>query len=271
MKPYFILMYFIFSLGSCGDNSFKGIDSVNPGEEATKKLEEGKPEQAEKIILAALGNQYKAVYTSINDQSDLLSIQTELNSQLAQLIASKKVKKPKALVSILASAKAQIHGIDPFTVALSLATSGSSSDSSNELTRIFPVLPTPNSTNIRGLNVAMTVLNSIGSGDFTKADNFKVAIFLTSSISLACKSLDTDGDGAISTVETAELSDEVAVAIFTQLASATLAMSQSSSSSDGDSTKKNSEAITGLNSKIQSMDGDTDTDKLRNFLSQNNQ
>lgn len=258
---------------ACGDNAFKGIDEEDSAEDAVKKLEQLDPEEAEKIALDALGPTYKNIYQSITNESDLLAIQQSLAGELEQIIALGKVKNPINLVSVLSSAKAQIHGIDPFSVALALATDddeeeNQSTETKNEVTRIFPVLPEPTIENIRGLNVAMAVLNSIGASRFSKADHYKSAIFLTSSVSLASKALDKDEDGAISALEASDLTDELAISILTQIASATLAISQSSSNEDGEKSKKNAQAIANLNAKIESQAGDTTSEKLRNFLSQ---
>ena len=254
-------------LTACGDNVFEGLDGSNPAEDAVKKLEEGDALEAERICLNALGSTYRSLYESIGPTTDLISMEETLGAEVDAIFSEDRVKNAGDIVSALSSAKAQMHGVDPFDVALVMATQDDSDESSNEVTAIFPALPEPTSNNILGLNVAKAVLNSLGVERFNKGDHYKSALFLTSSVSLASKALDSDGDGAISTLEANNLTDELAISILTNLASASLAIDQSTTTTDGEKARQNAEKISSLNSRIQSGEGSTSTDKLRSFLS----
>lgn len=266
-----IILLVSFLISSCGTSFFSSLDKSDAATDATIELENDNPDKAIDIILNELGSGYEAIYDGINDDSALLTVQTELATKLTEIIAAGDVSRPALLVSILASAKAQKHGIDPFTLGLKFADSASSSSSSsstNNLTLLFPVLPEPTATNLRGLDVAMTVLQSLASLK-SSVDQYKEALFLTASMALVTKSLDTDGDGQISALEAISLSDAAAQSILSQISSAVLA-SAASEGADAENVAASAEQIQALQSAISGEDGSTDEEKLRNYMSKAN-
>ncbi len=261
----------------CGTNAFENLEETPPQISATLALEDEKPEKSIEILLDALGSDYKNYYNSISDNDDITTVQTTFSSLLAELIDASKVERPANLVSILASAKAQLHGIDPLSIALELANIGATageseaadatdSSSTNPITVLFPVLPDASSANIRGLEIALALLRSIGS-EYTDQDQFKEALFLSANVSLIAKTLDSDGDGEISALEAINLSDEAAGAILNQLASAATAAAATSSDSDSN-TQKSTEQIATIQAAIDAQEGATDEEKVRNYIAQ---
>lgn len=254
---------------ACGDNGLSVFNSDHAAEDAVKALEQSDPEEAERLCLNALGETYKGIYKSIDYSSDLNAVQAALSAEVSRMIALNTVKDPLNLLSILASARAQIHGVDLFNIAVTLSKSAGSS--SNEITVMFPALPEASAWHILGLKSAILVLNSMDASRWTKADYYKSAMFLISSVSLNLKSLDINKDGQISAEEALGLSEDIAVSILSQIASASAAVSVSSQSTDASKSKSSSDAIAGLSSKIDSQSGASVAEKLKAYISASSQ
>ncbi|MEZ4741847.1 MAG: hypothetical protein R3B45_05280 [Bdellovibrionota bacterium] len=265
---------------SCGTNFFESVDKSDAAADATIQLEKGNASKAEDILLNALGSDYTKLYESASSTSDLDSLKDDLTTEMRQLIDSGDLKEAPNLISILASARAQRHGIDPFEIALKFADSSTSSSQSsdsadsttssspNELTMLFPVLPEASGDNITGLDIALMLLGSLAE-EKQVADQYKEALFLTASIALITKSLDTDGDGTITALESITLSDAAAQVLLNQIASAASAAADSGDlTSDGESSLS-AQQIQALQSQIDAQDGGTQEEKLRNFIAQN--
>jgi hypothetical protein len=286
------LIYFALAAQTfgCGKSIFQTTDKVDPATDAAIALEKRQPERAITLILSDLGQEYRAIYDDLDDATDTSGGAALLGAKMAELISAGKIEGVPNLVSILASAKAQLHGIDPFDLALKVAESATSESSSadaeadfsqadpsapaaasgNQVTVLFPVLPAATDENLHGLDVAMAVLQSVGD-EKTAADDYKEALFLTASIALVSKTLDSDGDGEISALEAITLSDAAAATLLNQIMSAAAAAAASSGSGDDAETAKSTEQIQALQSKIDAEEGDTQEEKLRNFMAKSGQ
>jgi len=269
-------------VSGCGDNLFSSLEKTDTATDATIQLESGDPAKAITLILDKLGDAYSKVYEATNADSDLFQAQSDLNAAMLVLVDEGDIEDVPNLVSILASARAQKHGIDPFEIALKFAEAattasedtanadaGSSSTASagpgNDVTRLFPILPEASAENLEGLDVAMTVLRSTGTYK-TTSDDYKEALLLTASIALVTKTLDSDGDGEISALESVSLSDAAAKALLNQITAAVLAAAASSDLSADSETAKSTEQIQALQSQIDAEEGATQEEKLRNFI-----
>ena len=73
---------------------------------------------------------------------------------------------------------------------------------------------------------------------------------------------DADGNGTLSVDELLQMDDTAATSILSSLASAVLATAGIS----GDTASVSAETITSIRSAIDSQAGDTDAEKLRNYL-----
>lgn len=251
-------------LPTCGSNVYKELESPAASKEASVALEKDDPAEAKNVILAALGDTYNNTFNNISSTSDLSVIQTKLSTEMVRLMSSGEETDASNLVSILASAQAQEFGVDVLSIALKLALEGG--DSTNPLYLLFPILPDATSANIHGLDVAVTLIRSVGSKR-TEIDLFKESLFTTSAMSLALKSADADGDGSLSASEIANLTDEGLGELMGKLAKA--AISAAAFSADSTSNQGASAAvITELESSIDSQDGADSAAKLRAFLSE---
>lgn len=275
-KKLFMLGSFTF-LTHCGTNAFTSLEPVNPAVDSVKQLEAGDPKKAEEILLTALGTSFSAIYkdTTIDNLSEQ---QTKLADSLNSIIESASVSKPANLVSLLASARANIHEIDELQIALKLAASESTEEESsetssetttqdqNEITLLFPALPEPTSVNIEGAEIAVGLLRSLGS-HATEIDEYKLAMYQVASLSLSMKTLDVDKDGSISTAESINITEDSAKAILSQLLAASSAASGSESVEEGSASAETATAIGGIYSEIENSPGSTDSERLSNFLS----
>lgn len=223
----------ILFLTACGSSVFKGAEKEDPGIDATLAIENNRPQDAIDILTEALAedpNNYE-------------------------------------LISLLASAQAQLVGVDIIKVVLKLAEGSSeenSSSSSNEVTVLFGALPEATDNNISGLETALQTLETIPPALRTDADQYKLTIFYTARLGLRTKKFDLDGDGQVSPVELLDLSDADAIAIITSILSAQSAISNIGNESE--STDSSSETINNIRSAIDSTEGETDAEKLRNYL-----
>jgi len=230
-----ILIVFFAFLNGCGSgNAFSSLETADAGQDAVHELENNNPDKAISILESAL-----------NSDPD--------NWQL---------------VSILSAAYAQKHGISLIDLALNMATSATELVSENDqLSQIWPYLPPATDENLTGIATALDLLRSIPISSRTDADNFKLALLSTASVSLRLKSFDVDGDGQLSASELLALGLDDATAVLNGLLGATEAL-DSISSSLGDSSDQTTESITQMYTDIQNSEGDDDREKLNNYLNQ---
>ncbi|MFW7377592.1 MAG: tetratricopeptide repeat protein [Oligoflexus sp.] len=233
IKVFFTLLTLTISLAvfSCGSNVFEGIDPAEPAEEATVALEEQKPDKAIQILENAL-------------RAD---------------------PENPTLLSLLASAKAQLAGVDTIDLALSMISSESSAESeANDIEKLFAVMPAATLENIQLLSESVEIMNTIPAVDQLNSDRFKLSMFFTSLMTLRTKFYDADGDGQLGPEELLELDDEAAVAILEDLfaAETSLANNQNDGENGGVADK-----VSAIRSKIDTEEGASDAERLRNFLS----
>lgn len=231
---------------SCGVNIYQPAQEADPETDALLAMEQGKPEEAIAILEKAL-----------EDDPD----------------------NPK-LLSLLGSATAQKHGFDPLSFALDLAkqssesseeetesteSSSSDSSSSNGITTMFSALPTASQKNIDGIAKAIEFIESIPEDDRTKADSFKLSMLHTARMAMVTKQFSEMVQGDFSAENLQNLTAEQAIQILSSLSSAAIAMAAASTSEDGNSGKA-AEQISAIQSKIDEQEGDTQEEKLRNYL-----
>lgn len=233
-KDFIWVLCFLCLIG-CGRSIYRSFEKDDPAEEATIALEENNPDKAIKILEEALEEEptnYK-------------------------------------LTSLLSMATAQKYEIDLITIAIGMAenegSNNQSSSSSNDIVRLFSAVPEPNSTNLAGLARAITLLESIPQSQKTKADNFKLIILHTTNFTMTTKRYDADRNGALSTVELLEMSDNDAVAILGSLLGAEGALAKGAETT-GDSSRASTANISTIRTAINTQEGTTDAEKLRNYL-----
>ncbi len=166
------------------------------------------------------------------------------------------------VLSILALAVAQKHGLEPLGFALKLAQQGSDGSGSG-LTAIMSSLPDATSENIAGIQLAVNYLNDIPSASRSTADTFKLSMFQTALVSLMMKKFDSDLSGKFDPAELANLSDDDAAAILAMLASAA---ESGANGADGDNTAGAAAKVADIQSAIANQEGETDTERLQNYL-----
>jgi hypothetical protein len=127
-------------------------------------------------------------------------------------------------------------------------------------------MPEANSTRISLLSEAVTLLESIPAAEKKGGDQFKLGMFYTSLMTLRTKSIDGDGDGSLSAEEIANLDDETAVAILSDILEAESSLADYGAE---DGTQDAAGQVSTIKSQIDSQPGDSDAEKLRNFLSNN--
>lgn len=236
MKLFLSVVMSLLYLG-CGSSIFKAAEKSDPAVDATLAIEKNKPQDAIDILTEALEK----------DPEDY------------------------QLISLLASAQAQLVDIDLIRVVLKMATSSTESDSTssgsgsnNSVTLLFDALPDASVGNIAGLDTAIATLESIPELERTDADSYKLTIFFTARLGLRTKSFDKDGDGQVSPVELIILDDDSAAAIIDSIISAQSAIAETGDGSD--STSASSEKISEIKSAIDASEGDSDAEKLKNYL-----
>ena len=273
-----ILLFLALSLhAGCGDNVFVEVEESDPGHQAVVLIEDDRPSAAIKLLLNTLGSDFRSIYNAVDEASSLPAVQEALSTEIDALVAAGAVQRVPNLVSILASAQAKLFGVDFLELALKLATNDSDSAETAEgesnqtgegqaITKLFPVLPDANSQNIRGLELATTLLDAIGSATLTKQDFFKKSILNVATTSLISKSIDVDGDGVISAIEAQELSDANAEAFLSQLISASSAAGSSGESGQDTNAGKSADNISGILAQVNGQEGTTNAEKVRNYL-----
>ncbi|MFK7871579.1 MAG: hypothetical protein AB8C84_00195 [Oligoflexales bacterium] len=275
MKNLTFLMLFTITQG-CGVNSFKALEPNNAAAQAALRLEAQEAGAAIEILLGALGSDYTSIYNAIDTNTSLSTTKTSLTTEMYRLQGEGDVKHIFEVISMLSSAHAQLHGIDPLDVALTLARSDSeesataTSSTGNDVTKLFPILPAATADNILGLDVSIMLLQSIESINYSESDSYKEAIFLTSSVSLVTKALDLNADGEISASEVLALQGSGSSgSILNQLRAASAAMSSSNGVGNSSETADGAAKINAILTEIDGQSGDSDEDKLISYLSQN--
>ena len=273
-----ILLYPIIQLFfACGTNTFEDLEPDNAAARAALRLEAQEPGAAIEIIMDTLGKDYQDIYESAAVGTNMNTYRAALNTEMYKLQEAG-VKEIFKVVSVLSSAHAQLHGIDPFDVALALAREDSEEEEAadaapvvtdsegNDVTKLFPILPSATAENILGLDVSIAILQSIDSINYSDSDGYKEAIFLTSSVSLVTKKLDLNADGDISADEILGLGqDGAASAIMNQLRAASAAMS-SSSGVGGNDSAEGAAKINAIITEIDSQPGATDEERLAAYF-----
>jgi hypothetical protein len=224
----------------CGVNVLASGEAKDPAEDAAIALENDDPDKAIDLLESAL-----------DDDPD----------------------SPK-LLSLLSAAYAQRAGIEPLQFAQRMIAKqvGDSSDDSSEaapastggFTGMFDLMPEPTPGVLEDIDRAVEILAvDLPHDAWLAGDPFKYALYQTASIILHTKALDTNGDGVLSAAEVLGLSDGGATAILAQLASA------SGTLSAGEGTEaKAAASIAKYQTQIDAMPGDTQEEKLRNYLAQ---
>ncbi|MBP9707272.1 MAG: hypothetical protein KBD78_06475 [Oligoflexales bacterium] len=256
-----IIFMTIFST-SCGSNLFKATDTAPVEVEATRYLEDGKPEKAVSLLLNSLDPAAKAAIESGEPG-------TELANQIEELTNSLPDRRMR--LSLLSAAYAQSYGFDPLNLILNLAAEDeedeenpSAEEDDKGFAKLFPVLPAATDANIFGFALAQTILQAIPSEEMNSADQFKLGLLLTATLSLRTKKLDTDGDGNISLLESLLLEPSDALSILTELAAAGGALSEFAG--DNDSRAQTIQAIENFQQNIDSQEGSNDTERLQRFI-----
>lgn len=255
----------------CGKNVFQASTKTNPAETATKHMERGNPQKAIDALLKAIGSTYEDTYLAAGSTNSLeikASFENAFNASLADI----DINKLTTWVSILASAHAQLYGIDPLDLGLALAedksteTEEDNSSSKNDITRLFPYLPEASDDNIKNLGIALAILDSIGNSNFKTADNFKKGLFLMANASLLVKKIDIDEDGKISLDEASNLTLTDAQNLFIILASAASTIAAGAGSNLESGAQGASSKITSLITTIDKTEGTDRAEKLKNYL-----
>ena len=291
------LCLYSFCLWQCGQSPFAGLTKSTPQQRATQALENQKPDDAINIMLDALGTDIKNAFTAAEDQKLSTASVTSLQAAVDAKIASGE-RETRNWLSILASAVAQKNGIDPFTLAIKLAQSGSSTSStatsttttssqsqSNFFTLMFPLLPEATTEHRTAIQMTTTILDTIGQDHLTKEDLFKQALFLSASMAMQFKLLDKNGDGVISLDEAGNLDESSADEIIATLAStsdaATLLQKLQDSGIAGTSDISTASTTTGqstgtveqidkLKAAIEAQPGADTKEKLQNYITSTN-
>jgi hypothetical protein len=228
LNPIFLTTALSLSI-SCGTNAFESSETSDPAEDATIALENDDPDAAIELLEDALDN----------DATNPIYI------------------------SVLSLAYAQRAGVEPLTFAQNFAEKSSESEEeegSNQFTVMFDIMPEPTTTILSDIDMAVTLINSIPVADRLSGDDFKLAMFNTASVVLATKAFDADGDGDLSLDELTDLSDAGATALLAKITAAESLLGSDSDNAD------DAESFSQFRTSLDSQEGDTDEDKLKNLL-----
>lgn len=234
-----IIMLIPTMILACGKNFMSAMDKQDTDQEASRHMEDQRPDKAISILEEELADDPE-------------------NYQL---------------MSLLSAGYAQKYGVDLISFAQAMAdkkktssstgSSASSSSSGNGVTILFKVLPAATEENINGVKRALNLLLDIPGTERTTADNFKLALLQTSVLGLITKKYDTDGDGNISPAEIFSLKPDDALAIIQSLLAA---QSLASGSAETDNSKAAAGNIDDIKSQIDKQEGADDSEKLKNYL-----
>jgi hypothetical protein len=238
--PFPLLTCLALAAG-CGTNLLKSTEKKDPPEDATLALERHDETAAISILERALDGD-------------------PTNPQL---------------LSILSTAYAQRAGIEPLVFAERLASSQSQSggdsgggSGASNFTSMFSLMPEATTAHLSDLDRAVEILTQDIPADLRQpGDVFKFALYQTASVILHTKALDRDGDGKLSAAEILDLSDGSAAGLIGQIAQAAALLSGTDSADTA--SQKAAEALSKYQSAIDAAPGDTQTDKMRNYLAAN--
>jgi hypothetical protein len=219
---------------ACGGNPLKSYETKDPAEDAAVALEQGNPDKAISILTSALEDEPGHT----------------------------------RYISLLAMAYAERGGIDAVTLALKMASNGSSntgSSSGTGVSALFSVLPEATDARISDVDTAISLMAQLPADALNSAEKLKIAMFQTAALTLRTKKYDLDGDGIISAAEALAMSGTDATAILSNLASAAAVFAGSSSTSSTDQAA--AAQITGIQTAISNCPGATQQAKLQNYVS----
>lgn len=233
------LLSMLLLAAGCGDNMLKSSEKADPAEDATLALERGDEDSAIEILEDALAD----------DPDNAM------------------------FLSILALAHAQRAGVEPLAFAQRISSSSSSTSSGStpqvggSYAVMFQALPDATVDNLADIDESVTILTSIAADEHLPGDDFKLALYMTASMFLHIKVLDTDGDGTLSLDEVLNLSDANATGLLTQLLSAQAVLGAGDASDV--SIAKASSALGKYQAQIDAQEGATNEEKLKNYLAAN--
>ena len=228
IKSAFTFILALLYVSGCGANVFKDSDAGDPAEDAVIALENDKPDKAISILETALAEQ--------PDQPTYLSL--------------------------LSAAYAQRAGVEPIRFARDMAALGGSSGS---LLAAFAILPKATVNVLSDIDKSVTILADLGADRFLPGDALKLGLYQSASFLLHSKALDQNQDGVISADEAVDLSDNSANGLLIQIAAAQVTLAAQAASDP--SAAKASESLEDFQSDIDNQPGDTQEEKLRNYLS----
>ena len=241
---YSLVTMLLASQLSCGRNLFKSGVKKDPAEDATLALERNDPDSAISILESAL-------------------VKDPANAQY---------------LSILATAYASRAGVDPLVLGSKFAESGAglldSSSSTSSITSLFSVMPDATALVISDIDQAVSILNNqIPMSLRQPGDVFKTAIYMTASMVLHTKALDSLHTGTLTAADIAKLSDADANAILNNLgAAATLLAGNSTTGTaagNASASQVAAAALSKYSTQIAAQPGDTNAAKLRSYLAAN--
>ncbi len=224
----------------CGNNMLASGEPADPAEDATLALERGDEDKAIEILEDALAD----------DPENAM------------------------FLSILALAHAQRAGVEPLAFAQRISSSATSSSETSATPQVggsyavmFQALPEATAENLADIDESVTILASIAADQHLPGDDFKLALYMTASMFLHIKVLDTNGDGTLSLDEVLNLSDANATGLLTQLLSAQAVLGAGDTSDT--SIAKASAALGKYQAQIDAAEGSTSEEKLKNYLATN--
>lgn len=219
---------------SCGSNILEGAEKSEAAEDATVELEQKRPSKAISILEKALSK----------DPG---------NAQY---------------LSILSTAYAQRAGVEPLSLAQSVADKGGSSgtnltaSSTADLVSLFKVVPEATTSTLADIDRAIAILSAdLPRAQWLAGDSFKFALFQLASTVMHLKVLDTNQDGILSTSELLTLSG--ASTILSQILTASTLVNSGQSSTVS---AQAAQVLSQQHAAIEAMPGATDDEKLRNYL-----
>jgi hypothetical protein len=240
---YCILTGVLAAQLACGKNVFKSGVKSDPAEDSTLALEKNNPDGAISILENAL-------------------IREPANPQY---------------LSILATAYATRAGIDPLTLGSKFSTSSASllgdASSTGSITSLFSLMPEATAAVIKDIDYAVNILSGqIPAALRQPGDTFKTAIYMTASMVLHTKALDSRGKGTLTAADIASLSDADANAILNNLGAAAALLSANGAApgvSSAAASETAAAALTKYSTQIDAAEGTTKAEKLRNYLAAN--
>ena len=256
---------------ACGEDLYSQLNP-NVAEKAVKYLEKQEPDNAIDILLDELGENVTDLYKSFRRKNSSgafilssLDITSNLKNEVEKLINQGKSETTE-LISVLSAAHSQKYGVDPFDIALKLATSGGGESEGSAIMALYPALPDPTKGNKRGLTEAIAILNALSPSRLSSADSFKVSLLSMANMSLTTKALDTNPtDGTLSVEEILDLSADDAETILTLILTAAEASLNSALEEEG-ADADSSQIMAELKNQLQESSGASTTEQVQNFI-----